>query len=168
MSVISTSDFSKDPYRLAINPSQSAELQEYIDNAQKEYLVQLFGVELYDLFIADLVSDVPTTARFIKIFEPFIDQTNDVLTMSDGIKDMLKGFAYYTFLRDHVTRVDTTGISKILGENSQPVSAIYHNITRRYNSSVETFRVIQNYMLVVDPDNYPEFNGVCLEYNQPF
>ena len=168
MSVISTSDFANAPYLIPINPEQDTDLQNFIAKEQEDRLLELFGVELYDLFIADLVAEVPTSARFIKVFDSFYDQTDDILIKSDGIKEMLKGFVYYAYLRQRVTRVDTTGISMVLSENNEPVSAIYHDITRRYNEAVETFKVIQYYMCNVDEATYPEFNGVDKPFNQPF
>ncbi len=170
MSVIKTSDFATAPYLIPVNPNQTLDLQNFIDKEQEDRLLELFGVELYDLFIADLVADAPTSARFIKVFDSFYEQTgcNNTLIKSDGIKEMLKGFVYYAYLRQRVTRVDTTGISMVLSENNEPVSAIYHDITRRYNEAIETFKVIRYYMINVDASTYPEFKGVDKQFNHPY
>jgi hypothetical protein len=168
MSIIQVTDFANGKFIIPTNPMQTTDLQTYIDDAQRSFLVQLLGVELYDLFIADLVNNVPQSARFIKIFNPFNDQTNDVLTISDGMKEMLKGFVYYLYLRDLVNRATTTGLTKSLPENADNVSGVWYDLNRRYNESVETYKVIQNYMVVVDPTNYKEYEGVNLDYNHNF
>ena len=168
MSIIQITDFAQGKYVIPTNPMQDTDLQTYIDDAQRSFLLQLLGVELYDLFIADLVNNVPQSARFIKIFDPFTDQTNDVLTISDGMKEMLKGFVYYIYLRDLVNRATTTGLTKTLPENAENVSGIWFDLNRRYNEAVETYKVIQNYVYVVDPINYKEFKGIFLDYNQPY
>ena len=168
MSIIQVTDFANGKFIIPTNPMQTTDLQTYIDDAQRSFLVQLLGVELYDLFIADLVNNVPQSARFIKIFDPFNDQTNDVLTISDGMKEMLKGFVYYLYLRDLVNRATTTGLTKSLPENADNVSGVWYDLNRRYNESVETYKVIQNYMLVLYPTNYKEYEGVNLDYNHNF
>ena len=168
MSIIQVTDFANGKFIIPTNPMQTTDLQTYIDDAQRSFLVQLLGVELYDLFIADLVNNVPQSARFIKIFDPFNDQTNDVLTISDGMKEMLKGFVYYLYLRDLVNRATTTGLTKSLPENADNVSGVWYDLNRRYNESVETYKVIQNYMLVLYPTNYNEYEGVNLDYNHNF
>ena len=168
MSIIKVTDFAQGKYVIPTNPMQTTDLQTYIDDAQRSFLVQLLGVTLYDLFIADLVNNVPQSARFIKIFDPFTDQTKDVLTISDGMKEMLKGFVYYIYLRDLVNRATTTGLTKTLSENTENVSSVWFDLNRRYNEAVETYKVIQNYICVVNPENYREFNGIFLDYNQPY
>lgn len=170
MAILQISDFANGKYVIPVNPMQDTDLQTYINDVEKTYLLQMFGKELYDLFIADLTGSpsVPQSARFIKIFNAFDDQTNDVLTSSDGMKEMLKGFVYYIYLRDLVNRASTTGLKKVMSENSTNVNPNWYDLNRRYNEAVQTYNVIQNYMDLIDPNNYTEFKGVILNYNQPY
>ena len=168
MSIIQVTDFATGKYVIPTNPLQDTDLQTYIDDAQRVYLPMLFGVELYDLFIADLVANVPQATRFIKVFDPFQDQTNGILTISDGMKEMLKGFVYYIYLRDLVNRATTTGLTRVLHENSENVNAVWYDLNRRYNEAVETYKIIQHYMTITNSTEYTEYNGVFIDYNQPF
>jgi len=169
MSILKVDDFGTGKYYIPVNPKQETNLQTYIDEVESTQLVQLFGVELYDLFIADLdANDVPQTARFTKIFDPFKDQTDDCLTISDGMKEMLKGFVYYNYLRDLVRRATTTGLTEVFPENAKSVSGVWFDLNRRYNEAVETYKVIQNYMVNVDEANYTEYEGINLDYNHNF
>lgn len=170
MSILSISDFSNGRYKIPTNPKQDTGLQMYIDQIEEYYLPLLFGVDLYTLFIADLALPVvgePTATRFVKIFNAFLDQTDD-LTISDGIKEMLKGFVYYTALRDRNTTVTNDGFVRTLGENSETVTAVRHDLNKSYNEAVETYMVIQNYMCNVASEDYEEFNGVMLNFNHDY
>ena len=55
-----------------------------------------------------------------------------------------------------------------MSENSTNVNPNWYDLNRRYNEAVETYNVIQNYMDLIDPNNYTEFKGVILNYNQPY
>lgn len=165
MAILTTSDFSSGRYKIPVNPNQTTDLTSYIDTVEERYLTRMFGKALYDLFIADLVGGVPVTPRFTFIFDAFSDQTDGVLTESEGIKEMLKGFVYYLYVRDRVTRVTTDGVKVTIGENSENMSAIGHDITSRYNEAILTYKVIQNYMFIVDDATYPEYEGVTQRFN---
>ena len=162
MAILQISDFNTGRFRIPTNTFQEDDLDAFIVRVEAEYLPPMFGVELYDLFIADLAGtpQVPVSARFLQIFNPFNDQTDEIFTQSEGIITMLKGFVYYLYIRDRVSRVTTDGLKVTTGENSDNVTAIGHDITSRFNEGVETYKVIQNFMLNVDPDTYPEFEGV--------
>jgi len=127
-------------------------------------------VELYELFIADLAGTpgVPTSARFLQIFNAFNDQTDDFITQSEGMKVMLQGLVYYLYTRDRVSRITTDGLKVTTGENSDNVSGIGHDLNSRYNEAIANYKVIQHYMCYVDPATYPEFEGVIKRFNHTF
>jgi len=164
--ILNVSDFEFGRTKIALNPLQEIDLGKYIDSVESEYLPKLFGKELYDLFVADWdsVTGVPTSARFTVVYDSFIEQNESVLIQSEGIKEMLKDIVYYLFVRDLPTRVTTVGIEIVLGENSDYVSAIKHDVTSRYNKGVDTFQTIQYYMKTYDKVTYPEYKGVKLNF----
>jgi len=84
------------------------------------------------------------------------------------MKEMLKGFVYYNYLRDLVRRATTTGLTEVFPENAKSVSGVWFDLNRRYNEAVETYKVIQNYMVNVDEANYTEYEGINLDYNHNF
>ena len=170
MSILTIDDFENGRYGIPLNPEQEIDLGLFIDQVELDYLPTLFGKELYDLFIADLalpVAGEPTDARFIKVFNPFIEQP-DIFVQSKGIKEMLKGFVYYTYVKDQVSRVMTIGIKKTTGENSENVSAIHHDILCRYNDAIATYCAIQWWMDQEDPETYPEFEGLRKNFDHPY
>lgn len=172
MSILKTSDFENGRYKIPLNPTQQTkDLPEYITDVENEYLVLLFGVELYDLFIIDLGLPVvgdPTDPRFAKVFDPFNEQTDTNLIISKGIKEMLKGFVYYLYVRDIITRVTTIGAEMPESVNAETISGIKHDITSRFNEAVDEFKTLQFYMTCVNPDDYPEFAGSNQDFNHPF
>ena len=172
MSILTYKDFEKGRYKIPLNPDQqTGGIQDYITSAETKYLVMLFGVELYDLFIIDLgipVVGEPTDPRFVKVFDPFNEQTETHLITSTGIKEMLKGFVYYLYTRDIITRMTTAGAEMAQGANSEAVTAIKHDITSRYNEAIDEFQTLQFYMTCVNPDDYPEFAGAHQDFNPPF
>lgn len=175
-SVLDIDDFEEGRYTIPANPEQEDGLQSYIDSVEDKYLVELLGVELYGLFKAEVDANngVPTSPRFVKIFDPFTEQINggqfgaNLILQSQGMKDMLKGIVYFLYVRDQVTVVTTVGVKETKGENSVNVSSIKQQVNSRYNQSVCTYQAIQHYMCAIDPDNYPEFAGVKLGYNHHF
>ena len=174
MAILTINDFSNGRYKIPVNPTQEIDLTDKITYVEGYYLPRLLGVELYNLFIADLAAPVagePTDPRFVKIFNPFYYQESgdcEILVQSKGIKEMLKGMVYYLYTRDEVSRITTVGIKKTDSENSQNVSAIKHDITSRWNQSIETYKAIQYYICNADDFEYDEFQGVNEPFNHPF
>ncbi len=172
MSILKTTDFDSGRYKLSINPNQETDLQIHIDYVENYYLKRMFGIELYDLFILDLLAPVvgePTDPRFIKVFNAFDYQDdNDCIYSSEGIKEMLKGLTYFYYLRDLNNKVATTGTIETVSANSENVSALWANVTSRYNEAVETYRVIGCYMFDFDSVTYPEYKGVGINIVHQF
>lgn len=162
--VLSISDFENGSFRIPINPSQEYTLNEVIDSVENEYLPKLFGNDLNELFLNDLSLKLPTTQRFEDVFFPFTKQNDSVMIQSKGIVEMLKGFVYFFYVRDIVSRVTSVDVSSVIGENAEGVGAIKHDVVLKYNSSVDTFQTLQYFMQVYDEVNYPEFKGVSIPY----
>lgn len=169
--ILTTADFSTAPFQLTLDPNQEADLLVLIQEVEDEYLPILFGLELYELFIADLALPVvgePTAARFVKVYNPFNDQTDDILIRSEGIEIMLKSLVYFEYVRKLPVEVTTVGIKKTDSNNSVNVTAVKFDLIRRYNRGIDTLKTLQYYMLDVNPDDYPEFKGTEIDYSDPF
>lgn len=181
--MLQTTDFTG-YYKIAQDQNTAAILADYIAKYEKQYLVELFGVELYDLFIADLDSNVPQSSRFLTVFNAlnysdsgestfypigfngrgcFSDNTPEpyVPQYSEGILKMLKGFIYFEFVNEYGYMVSQTGVVQNMNENSEALPGAKHLglIESRYNDSVHSFTVIRNYMKA-NPDLYPEYDGI--------
>jgi hypothetical protein len=138
---------------------QNDKIQSYLDRYEDEYLVKMLGVELYDLFIADLdVNNEPQDIKFTNLFDPFNYQEGFSLLISRGIKDMLLGFLYFEYMKDLATQTTSVGVVKPEEQNSKVVSA-HTPIYLKYNESIKTYNAIQEYILL-NMTTYPEFRGV--------
>lgn len=168
--ILSISDFENGIYKIPVNPSQEVDLETAIKDAQNKYLPKLFGVELYNLFLADLALPTvgePTAPRFVAIFEPLLEKVGDFTFQSEGIKEMLKGFTYFHNIRELPTEVTTTGIKKTESDNSTNATAVNHDVARRYNDAVSIFKVIQCFIEEKE-EVYPEFDGSDINYSHTF
>lgn len=153
-------DFGKGRFELHSGKYTQDEINDYIDNYERIYLVRLFGADLYNLFKADLTNGVPVNPIFVKLFEPFehdLHCGSDVL-VSNGIIEMLKGLIYWQYLKDKMNQVTTVGVVKTQGENSTPGDAMNSLYQNRYNQAVNTYEAIQRYIIDTH-SNYPTFNG---------
>ena len=138
--ILTIDDFEYGRTKIALNPEQETDLDEYIDKVEEVYLPKLFGKELYNLFVADWNSPpvgVPTANRFNIVYSEWTFQDDCVMIYSIGMIEMLKCFVYYLYLRDDVTRSSTVGLERVIGENTESVTAIGHDITSRYNEGVD-------------------------------
>ena len=137
-------------YQLSTGMYDTAKLQDYIDKYEKQYLIELFGADLYDEFISDLdPMNVPQSPNFLTVFNPFHKNVAfSQLIMSDGIIEMLKGFIYYEYSKDITNQMTTAGNIRPIGENSENVSTINSMIYTRYNTAIKSYRAIQLYILL--------------------
>ncbi len=74
--LISASDFIGEN-KIATDVFTDAELDAFITIYEAKLLYELMGIELYDLFIADLVGGVPQTAKYVTIYEAFVKEIDD-------------------------------------------------------------------------------------------
>lgn len=158
-------DFSKGRFELHSGKYTQDEINDYIDNYERQYLVRLFGADLYNLFKADLTNGVPTDPIFVKLFEPFEYDLHCVYDtiVSDGIIEMLKGLIYWQYLKDKMNQVTSSGVVKPQGENSTPGDAMNSLYQNRYNQAVKTYNAIQRY-IIDNQSDYPTFKGRKLLY----
>ena len=166
MSIIKITDFNGGKFNLAVNQYQEDYLQKIIDETENKVLNELFGFDLYDLFIQDLINDYPTSQRFIDVFEP-LRFSVPIKVMTEGIKEMLKGFIYYEYIRLTTAQHTTTGVSQTQGENSETRAAENLNVTVKFNESIINFKGIQT-LMSYEHLIYPEYDGSSKQFNNPF
>ena len=158
---LSTTDFTGFYQISNGNPHQDVKIDEYIADNQEEFLTDLLGCDLYALFIADLVNDVPQTQRFIDIFNAFCVDDSGCGTQirSKGMKVMLKGFTYFNIVRNSDFFNTISGNVKNEFSNSAHVSTVEMGINERYNVALGTYRAIQ-WFICENDTIYPEYNGM--------
>jgi hypothetical protein len=147
--IVNISDFTG-KYQLSTGMYDVTKLQDYIDKYEKRYLIELFGANLYDEFISDLdTNNIPQSPNFIKVFNPFYENlTFRQLIISEGIKEMLKGFIYFEYSKDLINQMTPYGNVRPISENSEPVSTLYSMIYARYNEAIKSYKAIQMYIQV--------------------
>jgi hypothetical protein len=154
MITINNVDF-KGKFELTLGEFTSQKLTDYIGRYQNEFTIELLGVELYDLYVAN--SGNP---EFVIIEDPLIFQSNcGKIYKSLGMKDMLLGFIYFMYGRDLPTQQTVTGAVKQSNENSMPPSNVNALLWQRYNESVQSYEAIQAYIRE-NIDTYPTFRGM--------
>jgi len=158
MSLIIANDFTG-KYEVHISQFTADKLQEYIDRYETSILNKLLGVDLYTLFMADIVLPTPQPI-YDKIFLPFIEQTEcGEILESKGMKDLLTGMIYFYYVRDQYTQMSTLGAVKNKGENSESTTYVMSGLNARWNEAVESYRAIQRYIELNKSVDYPTFKG---------
>jgi hypothetical protein len=160
---LSTANFGKGKFELHTGIYTAGEIQIYINRYEKQYLLELLGADLYQLFVADLVNGVPQTQKYIDIWQPFaVDRNLCQINISQGMRDMICGFVYFHYLADKTNQTNMTGNVRPLGENSAVVPGEGSMIFSRYNNSVKTYKAIQQF-ICDNRNQYREFNGIGLQ-----
>jgi hypothetical protein len=159
MSFLVPSDFTG---RFAIAQAyngDTAKLQSYIDTYEVQYLTQLLGAELYDLFIEGYGNDEEI---YVKLFDAFSfdSETEGRPLISQGMREMLKGFIYTHYINGDLETTTTTGNVILEAEGGKKVtddSSLY----RTYNGSIGTYKTIRAYIQENRVD-YPTYKGIYL------
>lgn len=162
---VQDSDFNKGEIRIATSTATQVDLNIFIDTAEVEVLQELFGLDLYTLFIADLVAGVPQTQRFIDVFDAFYDDTDAVAgwccgsSRSEGIKKMLMRFIYFEFTREQHIQNTSTGPIKPDRNNAISATGPEIGLITKYNKGVGSYQAIARKM-ILDSTTYPEYKGI--------
>lgn len=155
--ILSPSDF-VGKYELHTGMYVQSKLQNYIDIYEPMYLKQLFGVDLYNQFIGDLLNNVPQSPNFLTVFNPLsqdlgysfysrygFNELNSMI-ISQGIKEMLKGFIYFEYAKDLNNQMTPYGNVKPISENSEAVNTLFSMMYTRYNEAINSYRAIQRFI----------------------
>lgn len=154
--LIQTTDFIG-KHRVAINTQTEQLLQQYIDKYEELYLINLLGVDLYNLFKADVVSYLPQSAIYLSIYNKIQKDDGGRLRISEGMKEMLLGFIYFEYMRDLKFKSTVSGgtVNNVEAANeADPETTVY----QRYNDGVRSANTIQWY-ICENMSDYPDYNG---------
>lgn len=164
--IVSVADFKAGKFELHTGMYDQARIEDYIDLYEKPYLIKLLGAELFDEFEADYIAGggIPTEARFQKILNPFHEDYNFQIIISEGMKEMLLGLIYFEYAKDQMNQITPIGNVKPIGENSKDISTLNAMYYTRYNRSVKTWRAIQCFIYWVKSEDYSKRNGQPLQY----
>lgn len=158
---------------MPVNDLSDSDIQNYLDQYEAEYLRKLLGATLYDELLTDLggtltTSAAPTELRFTKIWNAFnIDEgtRSGCIHTSEGIKNMLKGFIYFEWVRDNNVKLTIAGQSKSTYSNSEIARVSEGMAISNYNRALNSYNEIQWYIdKNQDTYDYDDYNGVTIEY----
>jgi len=158
--IVKAADFTG---KYTIAQTSFTDLDSYILKYEERYLIELLGVELFDLFKADIATPLspPTDPIYLAIYNPIREDDSSCIRISEGMKEMLLGFIYFEYQRDikfYSTPSGTVvGQSEVARESSGDENYIYG----RYNEAVKSYNTIQWYIRDNETEDYPTFNGHC-------
>ena len=157
MGILIDSDDFTGVWALSQGTYSDSEIDAYIELWEKRFLVELLGVELFDLFEADLVNQVPQDPIYLKIYNSFYIDDSTCVVVSEGMKKMLLGFIYFLYVRDAAVH---TKMGSVINEaeNSREARGEERGLTQRYNKAISTYKAIQWCICDQDQD-YPTYNG---------
>lgn len=157
MAIVDLNDFVGE---IKLPKTSFSDIDKYIEQCEEDVLINLLGAELYGLFKADLTTSepqIPQTDRFIKLFNPFYIDKDDLIVCSKGMKKMLAQFIYFEFIRDLQYEQTASGTMKTnseLGIHAEGLS----NEVAIYNKAVNNVHAIQWY-IYENKENYQEENS---------
>lgn len=153
-------------YELSKTRFNTTLIDSYIEKYEKQYLMRLLGIELYDLFMTELnTNNPPTTLIYENIYNPISYDYNGLM-VSNGMKEMLLGFIYYEYIKDSQIQQTPNGTASASNENAKAVD-LNSLILSRYNDSVDSYKTIQDY-ITLNRIDYPTYKGYELRYNYLF
>ena len=92
-------------------------------------------------------------------------QTQGCIHYSEGIKEMLKYFIYFEYLRDNQTTMTITGATKNTFSNSEMARLVETRIIENYNLGIRTYQEIQWYIDDENPLDY-DYDLYITEYQK--
>jgi hypothetical protein len=159
-------------YILNFNTANTPIIQDYIDRYEKQYILDLLGVELGLLFIADL-ANVSQDVRFTVLQEPFDLTHNEEDQSSRGMVDYLTAMILYEYVSSRQAKPTDNGIARDINEAQTIVSPTdaARYAANKFNEAIDTVEAIRWYCKVYAPATYPstperlypEFNGKVIE-----
>ncbi len=157
--LIAATDFTAGKHDLAIAPEDTERIDAYIARYEEPYLIDLLGVVLFNLFKADIAVQPgpPAAAIYLAIYNA-IREDDGCIRISRGMKDMVKAFVWWEYVRDQKYKHTKAGFSVDRVENGSPVNFDDVSISTRYNEAIRDYETIQWY--IRDNSNqYPDYNG---------
>ena len=162
MAILQASDFAN-KFEIHTNGVNLLKVTSYIERYEESYIIDMLGVELGELFLADLEEPTPDPI-YTFLYEPFNYQNDYEILKSRGLVDMLLGFIYFEYLRDMKVQQTINIPVKVKGQNSDRANTLNMGLFERYNDSIVTYQAIQKY-ICENTEDYPTFKGVEKVYS---
>jgi hypothetical protein len=137
-------------------------IESYISIYEENYLRELLGINLFNLYKADVVDYLPESIEFLTITNPLFVEQDGYSIISQGLKNMLLGFIFFEYVRDVKIKQSMSGavVNKV-DSSSNDFTQEY--LYQRYNESIDIYKNIQMY-IELNKDIYPSYNGFIKGY----
>jgi len=147
-------------YALATSTKGNDNIDDYIARYEEKTLRELLGIELFDLFEADVdtPTKLPITQIYLDLYNELTFKNGSLIYNSFGLKNILLSIIYFYYVRDNVVKQTVNGDQKIQSEVSSQSDQSY--LLLRYNEGVDSYNAIQKYCILNKTDVYPTFDGV--------
>jgi len=160
--LVEISDFT-DQFKIATDQYTEADFETFRDDHQFDLIYEMFGAVMGQAFIDDLNSSgVPQDALFLALYNAFVQDSNDCLVKSIGIKLIVRNYLFVKYSRENGKTVGMPGNSESKQENSTLVKSITWLVTK-YNDAIESAQAIQ-WKICQSSADYPDYNGQELEF----
>ena len=138
-------------------------IESYIETYEESYLRELLGIDLFNLYKANVVNHLPVNASYLTITNPLYIEQNGYSIVSKGIKDMLLGFIFFEYVRDNKIKQSMSG-SVVNGVDSSNNDFTQEFLFQRYNESIDIYKNIQLY-IELNKATYPTYTGFIKGYS---
>jgi hypothetical protein len=138
-------------------------IESYIETYEESYLRELLGIDLFNLYKANVVNHLPVNSSYLTITNPLFIEQNGYSIVSKGIKDMLLGFIFFEYVRDNKIKQSMSG-SVVNGVDSSNNDFTQEFLFQRYNESIDIYKNIQLY-IELNKATYPTYNGFIKGYS---
>lgn len=146
-------------YALATSTKGDDNIDAYISKYEEKTLRELLGIELFELFKADVngTTKKPTTQIYLDLYNELSFRYQNWILSSFGIKNILLSIIYFYYVRDNRAKQTLNGDVNVQTEVSTPANGSY--LLLKYNEGIVSYDAIQKYCLT-KLDVYPLFEGV--------
>ena len=165
MSILKTTDFASGYTKIATDQYTDTDLATFlVDKKLYSIIKRIMGDELGQAFIDDLTGDpaVPTTAKWITIWNDFEAVVDDIPFYCLGLKNILVYLTYCDFVSQQSIVNISTG-NKSINQEAANTEGLMKKSVVVNNRAVEAVRYLQIY-LDDNPTDYPNFDGCNFDY----
>lgn len=144
MAILTTADFEGE-FELPVGQYINSKIDLYITQVEEDYLTDLLGHRLYSEFIAALAGT--PDQKWVDLRDGDTYGTDDEFKFK-GLKQMLKYFTYYEYMR--YAEVQNSKIGNVVNDatNAEPAGTLGKMVIKRmYNKGVDIYCDAINYIL---------------------
>lgn len=162
--ILQASDFESGEVKVGYNDLTQTDFETYFSDAKQiKWIYEVMGKTEGDLFIADITSYEPQTAKWITIFNELNFEVGNCTYYTGGIKKILEYLAYHDYVNDQSIFNTPAGNKSVKAEASDREGLIKKSCIL-FNRAVDYTHVLRYYMQENSSD-YPNLEQQTLPYS---